>query len=83
MPDNKKIIDLKAEKTEEGEIFYTQQAPPSHPAFDWRGWTFKIVSLAFGIAVFLFLLTFFIYVVIPLILIIILWNFIRKLFNCS
>jgi len=76
----KDIIEMKVERTEEGEIRYTRDQMPrvrlSGPLF-----LMQVVGVAVGVAIFIGLIFFFVYVFVPLVIILILWEFLRRIFS--
>jgi len=75
--EERRIVDLKPEPAEEGEILYDRPKAPS----PWRGFAVKIVGIAAGVALFLVLLTLFVYVVVPVVAVLVLFAILRRFFR--
>ena len=75
MNDPKQIIEMKRTESGEGEIRYTRVTK-----LPGKGLLARIFGIAVGVAVFIALATFFIYVVLPVIALLILLFFLRRLY---
>jgi len=77
---DKQIIELRREKPDQGEIRYTfSPMPPGRNSS--VHWLEKVFGIALAAGIFLLLLFFFVYVVLPIIAIILVWTLIRHLFR--
>jgi hypothetical protein len=80
MTDEKNIIEMKSEETDTGEILYTQTSIPRRendsPAF-----FSKIAGIAVGVAIFFLLITFFVYIILPIIAIFLIWALIKNIYR--
>lgn len=77
----KEIIELHPEKADKGEIRYSFSSKPPDKPGPFNGLLAKILGTALGIGVFLFLIVFFVYVVLPLIAVVIVWFLLRSIFR--
>lgn len=79
-PEERQIIDLQGVESEEGEIKFTHtHQAPQKSSQPFGGLVKSVLGIALGVAIFLLLITFFVYVIIPLIAILILWSLITGL----
>ncbi len=78
--DRRDIIEMKGEPGDEGEIFYTSSSyvRPGKPQ---SGFLSKVFGVALGVGVFLLLVFFFVYVVLPIAAILIIWGILRNVFR--
>ncbi len=82
MTDNRTIIEMKPETGDDGELRYTKaraRGPAKKKAAP--NWLLRILGTALGVAVFLCLIFFFVYVILPLIAIILLWFIIKSIYR--
>lgn len=82
-PENNRqeIIELHGVETDEGEIKYTRRQPAKKTSGSLDGLIKGVLGIAIGVALFLVLVTFFVYVFIPLVVIILLWSLLSRLFK--
>ena len=80
MADDREIIEMRPSKGDDGELRYTQSRSPRRKNNFSQGFL-KLLGIAIGVAFFLFLIVFFVYVILPLILIFILYVVIRNIFK--
>lgn len=80
MTDNNEIIEMHPTEDDRGELRYTQGRPTRKGGL-LSGWIVKILGIALGFAIFLVLIFFFVYIVLPLILIVTLYLLIKNIFK--
>ena len=80
MDEPQDIIDLTPEPADQGELRYSSSGKKPIPNSSFSGLFIKVIGIALGLAIFLLLVVFFVYVVIPIILVLIVWAFLRNLF---
>ncbi len=78
--DRRDIIDMKGELGDEGEIFYAA-SPPGRPRKPYGGFLAKVFGVALGVGIFLALIFFFVYVILPIAVILIIWGILRNVFR--
>lgn len=80
MIDRRDIIEMKGEPDDEGEIFYTASPTPS-PRRPHGGFLAKVFGVALGVGIFLALVFFFVYVILPIVAILIIWGLLQNVFR--
>ena len=80
MRDHRDVIEMKGESGDEGEIFYTA-SPSPRPRKSYEGFLAKVLGAALGVGIFLALIFFFVYVVLPIVAILIIWGILRNVFR--
>jgi hypothetical protein len=78
--DRRDIIEMRGESGDEGEIFYASSGPP-RPRKPREGFLTKVFGIALGVGIFLALIFFFVYVVLPVIAILIIWGLLQNIFR--
>lgn len=76
--DKKDIIELHPERTDEGEIVYTKKVVSRSAG---SNFAVKVLGVAVGVAIFLVILFFFVYVLLPIAAILIIWSILKGLFG--
>ena len=81
MTDNRTIIEMKPETGDDGELRYTRSRARAPIKKGGPNWVMRIFGMALGVAIFLCLIFFFVYVILPLIAIILLWFIIKSIYR--
>jgi hypothetical protein len=78
--DRRDIIEMKSESGDEGKIFYASSSF-ARPQKRGGGFLAKVFGVALGVGIFLLLVFFFVYVVLPIAAILIIWGILRNVFR--
>ena len=77
---DKQIIEMHLSEGDDGELHYTQEhSIQRRSALSY--WIIKLLGFALGVAAFLFMIVFFVYVIIPIVAILIIYSLVKRFFR--